>query len=504
MSITRRILIAVILITIIPLLAVFYVFKNSSVFIFSARNLVIFISIFISLLGMTVFSNLIYTMAKLCNSLKIIAKGDINHRVEFEPSNNIDGLATSINQVSQKLRESADDLEKRTILIERFNQEIKKINELKSIYPDVIHELRAPLINIDKIANLLLEKKSAAIGHEEKTFLEAITANARRLSRLVNNLLDVYKIEAGGLTLKHEQFSVKDVIAEAVNSVDSWGKSKNLGLVTRISDDIFNVYADRDRIIQVIVNLLSNAIKFTPAKGKIQVEARVYPASLDKELSQGSETYIEISVQDNGAGILESEKKVIFERYKTASNAQSNVLPSTGLGLPIAKQIVEMHGGKIWAESQAGKGSRFAFVIPQGLSAKSRGDKVLAKGQSKKVLIIDDEEGLRKFLSRTLSRKGYFVTVAQDGLEGLERALELYYDLVITDVRMPNIDGINCIRIIKKISPAAVFIVITAFPVDGGLEEILKKDAYPCIRKPFDLGELLKTVENSFPASVQN
>ncbi len=288
------------------------------------------------------------------------------------------------------------------------------------------------------------------------------------------------------------------MIAEAVNSVDSWRKSKDLSLVTKVSDDIFNVYGDRDRIIQVIVNLLSNAIKFTPAKGKILVEARVYPSSLDKELSQGSGTYIEISVQDNGAGILESEKKVIFERYKTA---KSNVLSSTGLGLSIAKQIVEIHGGKIWAESQAGKGSKFAFVIPQGLSAKSRGDRVLAEGQSRNVLIIDDEVGLREFLSKALSRKGYFVTVARDGLEGLERALELYYDLVITDLRMPNVDGINCIRIIKKISPAASFIVITAFPVEDELEEIIKKDAYPCIRKPFDLENLLKVVESVLSVS---
>lgn len=505
MNIARKIFISIILIAVIPALATFYVLKNPTVFVFLTRNIVIFIAVFISILGMAVFHNLIRVMTKLYNSLKIIAEGDINHQVEVEPSNNMEGLAISINQVSQRLRESADDLEKRTILIERFNQELNKMNKLKSIYPDIVHELRAPLINIDKISNLLLEKliedKSGTMETDEETFLKSINANAKRLSRLVDNLLDIYKIEAGGLSLRYELFSVKDVIDEAVNSVDNWRQSKSLSLEIKIQDNILNVYADKDRIIQVIVNLLSNAIKFSSPKGKIIVEARVFPSDLAENLLKNSERFIEISVQDNGMGIPESDKKIIFDRYKTASKACFNTPPSTGLGLPIAKQIVEMHHGKIWVESQPGKGSKFTFIIPQGLMVKTKEGRVFVKEQNKKILIIDDEENLREILGKTLSKRGYFVTLAKDGLEGLEKALEFYYDLVITDVRMPNVSGFDFIKIFKRINPEAEIMIITGFPIDEKMEEVIKEDSYFCLKKPFELENLFKEVESACSVS---
>jgi len=505
MSITRKILISIILIAVIPALAAFYVFKNPAVFVFSTKNLVILIAAFIGILGITVFINLIRMLTKLCEGLKMIATGDINHRVEVEPSGNIEGLAISINQVSQKLRESADDLEKRTILIERFNQEIKKMNKLKVIYPEIVHELRAPLINIDKISSLLLEKllekKSGIAETDEETFLKNINANTKRLARLVDNLLDIYKLEAGGLSLKCGSFPVKDAIQEAVNSVDNWRQSKELSLEIKISDNIDNVYADRERIIQVIVNLLSNAIKFTPPKGKIILEAEVFLSGLDEKLLENSQPFIEISIQDSGVGISESDKKIIFERYKTASKAHFNTIPSTGLGLPIAKQIVEMHRGKIWIESQPGKGSKFTFIIPQGVAEKAKESKGFGRKENKKILIIDDEENLRELLDKTLSRKGYFVTVARDGLEGLKKALELYYDLVITDIRMPNVGGFDFIKILKRIIPEAEIMIITGFPIDERMERIIKEDSYFCLKKPFELKNLFEVVQSALPVS---
>jgi signal transduction histidine kinase/CheY-like chemotaxis protein len=501
MSIIRKILIAIVLTAVIPALATFYVFKNPSVFVFSTRNLVIFISIFIGLLGMAVFSNLIYTMAKLCNSLKIIAKGDINHRFEIRTSNDTEDLVVSINQVSQKLRESADELEKRAILLERFNLELKKISKLKSAFPDIVHDLRSPLINIDKISSLLLEKNLGTISPDDKNFLKSINNNAKRLSRLVNNLLDISKMEAGQLSLKFEPLSVKDIVDEAVNSVDTWRQSKNLSLEIKISENLPQVYADRDRIIQILVNLLSNAIRFTSPKGKILVEVKNFSSNTDIELLRDYEVFIEFAVEDNGIGIPELNKNAIFERYKTASEVSFNALPSTGLGLPIAKQIVEMHGGKIWVKSRTNKGSRFTFIIPQFQKTKSKEIKLQDKEQVRKILILEDEDSVRELLDQQLRKRGYFVTVARDGLEGLEKAIEDYYGLVITDVRLPNVDGLNCIKILKRVSPELAFIVITGFPIEEKMEELLKRDAYPCIKKPFDLEDFLKTVENAFLVS---
>ena len=153
-------------------------------------------------------------------------------------------------------------------------------------------------------------------------------------------------------------------------------------------------------------------------------------------------------------------------------------------------------------ESQLGKGSCFTFVIPQGLK-RLQEPTSRSQGTVKRILIIDDESAIRELLGRELYKKGYFVTVAKDGLEGLKEALEHYYDLVITDVRMPNIGGMDCIKILKKLNPELNFIVVTGFVLEENLAELVKREAYPCIRKPFDLEELLRKVEELPLVSVE-
>ena len=501
MSITRKVLEIIGVIVAIPSLVILYLFINPSLPGFSTRSLVIFITSFIVVLGVIILINLVRTLTKLYNTLLVIAKGDINRKAEVETSSGAGGLAISINQVSQRLRESADELEKRSILIERHTQEFNRTKRLKLDYPsDIVHELRAPTINIDKSTAILLGGELGKPNTEQENFLRIINNNAKRLNHLIDDLLDVSKMESGRPQTKYELFFVKDVIEDAVNSVNNWRQSKNLRLETKIWDKLLKVYADREKIVQVIVNLLSNAIKFTPPGGEILVGGRCSEQHVNTALSGSSDLFIEILVQDSGIGIPASRKDSIFERYNAGEDVSFNTIPSTGLGLSIAKQIIEMHGGRIWVESQPGKGSRFTFIIPQGLSK----SKTLGQKPSKKILIIDDEDNVRELLGRELDKNGYFVTMVRDGLEGIKEALGCYYDLVITDIRMPNIDGIDCIKILKKIKPQLFFIVITGFPIEQDLEEILKGGAYPCIKKPFDLENLLKTVEEAQPALLEN
>jgi signal transduction histidine kinase/CheY-like chemotaxis protein len=504
MNITRKILAVIGLITVVPFLVTLYLFKNASVYTFFAKSLIVIITVFISAAGLHMVLILTRMLTKLCNSINIIAKGDIDHRAEVETSSGTADLAVSINQVSQRLRESADELEKRTILLDRFNREIKRMNSLKLTYAEIAHELRAPLINIKKISELLIEGNVGTFNAEQENFLRSINNNVERLVRLTNNLLDIAKMEVGLLLLNYELLCVKDVIYESINSVDNWRQSKNFRIEVRVSDKIPDFYADKDRIIQVFVNLLSNAIKFTPPNGNILIEAEIFHPPADLQLSKDGEVFIEFSVQDNGIGISESQKKIIFDRFRTASDPLSKTLPSTGLGLSIAKQIAELHGGRIWVESQPGKGSKFAFIIPQGLKRMLKDNTPQAQKPGKRILIMDDEDNLRDLLGRELNKKGFFVTTAKDGLEGLKKALEHDYDLVITDVRMPNMDGVDSIKILKRINPSLLFVIITGFPIEQDLAEILKSEVYPCIRKPFDLQDLLKTVEELPFASVNS
>lgn len=364
MNILRKIITGFGLAVVIPALVMLYISKNPSIFVFSSRNIIVLIVVFISFLGVIVFWKLFSTIAKLANSLKVIANGDINHRVKVQPENDIGELTDSINQLSQRMRKNADELEKRAILIERFNQEVKRMSNLRSMYPEIVHELRTPLINIEKSSGLLLERARGKIDPQDEDFLKTINNNARRLFRLVDNLLDIAKMEAGQLSLNFARFSVEEAVNEAVKSVDNWRQSKNIRLEVKIADKLPEVSGSKDRIVQVLVNLISNSIKFTPAEGRINVVARVYTSFAEAGITDAEDKFIEFFVEDSGAGIPENQRQMVFERYKTVSPDSFDNFHSTGLGLPIAKEIVELHGGRIWLESRLGRGSKFSFIIP--------------------------------------------------------------------------------------------------------------------------------------------
>jgi len=505
MNAPRRIFSTIGLLALIPFLVACYLYAGISDIISKTGNIVIYITAFIVALGIVILVNLTKTLAKLHSSLTDIADGDFNRRVTVDKSSGAEDVAISINQLSKRLREGADELEKRAILIERFNQEIRRRNKIQIDYlSEVVHELRTPLVNIDKGSALLLERKLGEVNAEQENFLKIINDNSSRLTRLVNSLLDISKMESGNLIIKKEPLNVEEAIKEAVNSVDRWRQSKNLRLETIISPDLPKLYADRDRIIQIIINLLSNAIKFSPSGGQVLVEAKIARGEDASDLLKNKEKFIEISVKDKGVGIPQNQKDRIFERYKTIPGKSFKDLPGTGLGLPIAKEIVKLHGGRIWVESREGKGSKFSFIIPQGLRRKQGGIAAKPERPVKKVLVIEDEDNVRELLGRELSKKGFFVATANSGLEGLRRATEDYYDLVITDIRMPTIDGTDCIQVLKRINPNTFFMVITGFPVEASLERILKKEAYPCIKKPFDLPDLIKKVDEACSLSGRN
>jgi signal transduction histidine kinase len=370
MNVLRKIITGVGLAIVIPGLVILYISSNPSVFVLSSRNIIILIVAFISILGIIVFWNLVSTITNLSNSLKVIAKGNINHQVKIQPENDIEELTGSINQLSQRMRMNADELEKRAILIERFNQEVKRMSNLRLMYPNIVHELRTPLINIEKSSGLLLEKNSSKMDAQDEEFLRTINNNAKRLFRLVDNLLDMSKMEAGQLALNFTKFTVREAVDEAAKSVGNWRQSKNIELRVNVAEGLNEIFASRDRIIQVLVNLISNAIKFTPPEGRITVSARDFTSFAEAGITDSKEKFVEFFVEDNGTGIPEGQRQMIFERYKTASGDSFDNLHSTGLGLPIAKEIVEMHGGRIWLESQLGRGSKFTFIIP-----------VIARGQ---------------------------------------------------------------------------------------------------------------------------
>jgi signal transduction histidine kinase len=213
------------------------------------------------------------------------------------------------------------------------------------------HELRTPLNAILGYTELILDNIYGDTPEKMREVLERLQANGKHLLGLINDVLDLSKIEAGQLTLSLADYSLKDVVHTVFTGVESLATGKKLKLTTDVAPKLPTGHGDERRLAQVLLNLVGNAIKFTD-KGEVAIKATA---------SDGSLT---VAVHDTGPGIASSDQAKIFEEFKQADNSATKRKGGTGLGLSIAKRIIEMHGGRIWVESDVGNGSTFAFTIP--------------------------------------------------------------------------------------------------------------------------------------------
>ncbi|MBI4550573.1 MAG: PAS domain S-box protein [Candidatus Omnitrophica bacterium] len=241
----------------------------------------------------------------------------------------------------------------------------KELEEMKSKFVShVSHELRTPLVAIQRSLAVLLEEESANLSGDQKQYLDIAHRNIGRLGRLINDILDLAKIEAKKLVVKPVFFQPGALIEDVKGTFQSWAKDKKITVAAQCDDPAHSIEADRDRINEVLNNLVGTALKFTPEGGTITLAARKIS---DAAIPAG----VEFSVSDTGIGIAAKDQKRIFERFEQVSLNQPPGISSTGLGLTIAKEIVELHGGRIWVESEEGKGSRFAFILPEKARAQS-------------------------------------------------------------------------------------------------------------------------------------
>jgi PAS domain S-box-containing protein len=231
----------------------------------------------------------------------------------------------------------------------------KELDRMKSSFvTSVSHELRTPLVIMQKSLSLLRDEFNNQLPEAQQNFLSIIERNLKRLTLLINDLLDLAKLEAGKIELKREALSIKDIIDESLQGLTAWAQTKSITIEKIIPENLPQVNADPNRIIQVLNNLIGNAIKFTPNNGKITVEA-----IFRKEMND-----LGVSIQDTGIGISKENLKKVFDKFYQVEERASTDISGTGIGLSIVKEIVELHGGKVWVESEKDKGARFAFTLP--------------------------------------------------------------------------------------------------------------------------------------------
>ena len=234
------------------------------------------------------------------------------------------------------------------------NEKLKELDKLKSRFlSNVSHELRTPLTAIDGLAANMLDGITGQLNDKQFEYLTDIKTSTDRLARLIEELLDLSVIEAGRVELKPEFLSLEGLVGEVANNLKAVGKEKLIEIRVGSVDPGITAWVDRDRIAQVLTNLIANAMKFAPAQGQVVITAH-----------RNGSLWAEVSIADTGAGIPFEEQDKIFDEFYQVSRPAREKSQGVGLGLAISKELVEMHGGKIWVESEIGKGSTFHFTVP--------------------------------------------------------------------------------------------------------------------------------------------
>ena len=309
--------------------------------------------------------------------------------------------------ISQR-KKMEEQLKKHAEELQAANEKLQELDKMKdSFLSTVSHELRTPLTSIKSFAEILLtydEDKET-----QREFLNIINQESDRLTKLINDFLDLSKIEAGRMQWDDREQSLIPVIQNAIHITQALAKEKNLTVEFNTLENLPVVSCDKDRLMQVITNLVSNSIKFTPKGGKITIGVKPL---MENKPDDNPKTVV-VSVTDTGIGIAPENHALVFEKFKQVGDTLTDKPKGTGLGLPICKEIIEHYGGKIWVESELGKGSTFAFSLPVVPPAEVKApipevkEKPVEKAQEGKlILIVDDEVNIRQFLAHELGEKG--------------------------------------------------------------------------------------------------
>ncbi|KYC49616.1 MAG: hybrid sensory histidine kinase BarA [Candidatus Methanofastidiosum methylothiophilum] len=259
-------------------------------------------------------------------------------------------LERKVKERTLELQKANKKLSETNIELVELNKKISEANSLKSQFlANISHELRTPLTSIIGFSEVVLNE--AKLNEEQKDYLETILRNGEILLKLINDILELSRLDAGKSKLYLSEFNIRDVINKTLKIISPLSKDRNIWISINI-EDIPDIIADEDKITEVLLNLLSNAIKFNVDNGKISVKA----FKIDDHLR--------VEIEDSGIGIKQEDLDIIFDEFRQLDNPETKSYRGTGLGLPISRHYIEMHGGLLWAESEPGKGSTFIFEIP--------------------------------------------------------------------------------------------------------------------------------------------
>lgn len=324
--------------------------------------------------------------------------------------------------------------------LELQSAELAEASQHKSEFlASMSHELRTPLNAIIGFSEVLLERMFGELNERQEDYLRDILSSGRHLLALLNDVLDLSKVEAGHMELDPSEFSVAETVDYALSMVRERASAHSITLSRELGPGVDLVRADELRFKQVLLNLLSNAVKFTPDGGRVEVRARATDADL------------EVTVSDTGLGIDPADQQRIFESFQQGGRAARQV-EGTGLGLTLTKRIVELHGGRLWLASEVGHGSTFGFTIPLGRTADTSGlpDRTGSADDDRPVVVVvEDDHSSAELMSLHLEAAGLHPVTVPNGTDGLAAVRALSPAAVILDIRLPGMDGWDVLGAIK-------------------------------------------------------
>ncbi|MFN3932132.1 MAG: CHASE3 domain-containing protein [Brevundimonas sp.] len=364
------------------------------------------------------------------------------------------------------------------VAIVRDISERRRMEQLKDEFVSTVsHELRTPLTSIAGSLGLLAGGAAGVLPEKAARLIQIAQANSQRLVRLINDILDIEKIESGNLRLEMAPLDLRDIARRSVEGVH--GYAGQLGVALTLSDgEPVRVRGDADRLIQVATNLLSNALKFSPRGGEVRV-------TVDPETR-----IARLSVVDEGPGIPEAFRARIFSKFAQADGSDTRVKGGTGLGLAIAREIAERHGGRLWFESAEGHGATFHLDLPLLAEAPSP-----VETQGPRLLIVEDDADAAEVLREMLEGDGFAADVASTAREALTAARTGVYSALLVDLQLPDADGIGLIRALRaRPATRALPVVVVSADTSRGKARGRTLEVVDWLEKPFDQDRLRQAV----------
>jgi len=430
---------------------------------------------------------------------------------------------TDRKRAEERILESNRQLTEAMIRADRLARAAQAANVAKSDFlANMSHELRTPLNAILALSEALIEQVRGPLNERQMASLKNIETSGHHLLDLINDILDLAKVESGRLNIQRQWVLVSEVCEACLNLVQETAAAKGLTLNFRLDDPKIHINADPKRLRQMLTNLLSNAVKFTPTEGSVSLAVSLLA---DRHA-------VDFTVQDSGIGIAAEDMDRLFKPFTQLDSSLSRRHEGSGLGLVLVQRLVEMHDGSITVESEPGKGSCFTLVLPIGNPATDgkspeKGDGAGGSNRSLeiiseprqldtsigqpvstdvKILYVDDNESNITAVGEYLQDVGFQVSIAQNGLEALKMAEYVRPDIFLMDIQMPKMDGLEATRRLRLIPAYAntPIIVLTALAMPGDRERSLEAGADEYLTKPVYLKELIATIHRLISKGKQS